>query len=900
LTADRLTAALADRYRIERELGAGGMATVYLADDLRHERKVAIKLLKPELAAVIGAERFVVEIKTTANLQHPHILPLFDSGTADGFLYYVMPYIAGETLRSKLDRENQLDVDEAVRIAVAVADALDYAHRQGVIHRDIKPENILLHDGRPVVADFGIALALSAAAGGRITETGMSLGTPHYMSPEQATADKEITGRSDIYSLGSVLYEMLTGEPPHMGTSAQQIIMKIVTEDAQPVTRLRKSVPPNVAAAVAKAVERLPADRFGSAGAFAAALSDPAFRHGTGPAAATSAPARTTRGRVAAAAPWAIAALAVVAAGAAFARPRPPEPVRRYGLGLPPDQTVLAHRAVPSPDGSSIVFVGPLPGESSETIFQLWIKHRDRYEATPIPGTIGAWNAAFSPDGKWLAYVREGRLMKVALSGGSGVVVADSAAPNQPGIAWLDDGSIVFVGIAARGLRRVSSGGGPTQIVFRSDVAIFDPSALPGSEAVLVGQCVEVACASTRLLAVDLRDGTAKTVVDGAQSGRYLPTGHLLYLRDDLSAFAVEFDARRLETRGSPVSIIDSVAFTNFSPQIAVSDAGTMVVRRGSGGGAASGQYEMVWVDRSGSATAIDMGGALGIDPGGGNPGWALSPDGRRLAIGLLTASGGDIWVKQLPNGPLSRASFDSLPDIRPRWLADGRSLAFVANRANGSALHRISANGTGDETVLARHADAIYEGTVSPDGEWTVVRIRGGLGRQGRDIVGFRRGDTVPVPLVASPSFDENAFQLSPDGRWIAYESDETGRREVYLRPFPETGAGKWQASTAGGYAPLWAPNGRELFFVDAGRRMTAMPFTPGTTPQLGERRVLFTLPDDVYLWENDYYTPFDISRDGQRFVMARRVQRGTAEQAPVVVVENWFTELRERLDGR
>src|SRR4026209_981630 len=259
--AERLTSALADRYRIERELGQGGMATVYLAQDLRHDRKVALKVLKPELAAVLGAERFVVEIKTTAALQHPHILPLFDSGTAEGFLYYVMPYIQGETLRDKLTRETQLGIEEAVRITREVADALDYAHRHGVIHRDIKPENILLHDGRPMVADFGIALALSAAAGGRMTETGLSLGTPHYMSPAQATADKEITARSDIYSLGSVLYEMLAGSPPHTGSSAQQIIMQIVTEEAAPVTKLRKSLPANVAAAPGEGVRKQPGGR---------------------------------------------------------------------------------------------------------------------------------------------------------------------------------------------------------------------------------------------------------------------------------------------------------------------------------------------------------------------------------------------------------------------------------------------------------------------------------------------------------------------------------------------------------------------------------------------------------------------------------------------------------------
>src|SRR5262245_48467367 len=240
------------------------MATVYLAADVKHDRPVAIKVLKRELAAVLGADRFVVEIKTTASLQHPHILPLFDSGTVDGLPFYVMPYIQGETIREKLDRETQFGIDDAVRIAREVADALDYAHRHGVIHRDIKPENILLHDGRAMVMDFGIALAVSAAAGGRMTETGLSLGTPHYMSPEQATAEKEITGRSDIYSLACVLYEMLAGQPPHVGGAAQQVIMKIITEQAAPVSSLRKSVPPHVSAALSKALEKLPADRFES------------------------------------------------------------------------------------------------------------------------------------------------------------------------------------------------------------------------------------------------------------------------------------------------------------------------------------------------------------------------------------------------------------------------------------------------------------------------------------------------------------------------------------------------------------------------------------------------------------------------------------------------------------
>ena len=270
----RLTAALAGRYAIERELGAGGMATVYLAEDVKHNRKVAVKVLKPELAVAIGADRFLAEIKTTANLQHPHILALHDSGEVNGTVFYVMPYVEGESLRDRLDREKQLPIDDSLRIAGEVADALQYAHEHGVIHRDIKPENILLQRGHAVVADFGIALAASKTGGGRMTETGMSLGTPMYMSPEQAMGAREVDGRTDIYSLGCVLYEMLAGEPPFVGPTAQAIVAKVITESPRSLTAQRRSVPPHVDATVEKALEKLPADRFATAGAFAEALRD--------------------------------------------------------------------------------------------------------------------------------------------------------------------------------------------------------------------------------------------------------------------------------------------------------------------------------------------------------------------------------------------------------------------------------------------------------------------------------------------------------------------------------------------------------------------------------------------------------------------------------------------------
>src|SRR5690348_14474872 len=315
------------------------MATVYLAEDVRHDRRVALKVLRPELSAVIGAERFLAEIKLTANLQHPHILPLFDSGEADSYLFYVMPFVQGETLRDRITREKQLPIADAVRITTEVASALDYAHRHGVVHRDIKPENILLHDGRALVADFGIALAASKASGSRMTETGMSLGTPHYMSPEQAMGEREITGRSDVYALGAVLYEMLTGDPPFTGSTAQAIVARVVTESPRPLLAQRHTIPPHVEAAVLTALEKLPADRFATPDEFADALAGRGAMptRATASAAAAQPAAAPVRAR-----PWnaltlaalAVAALATAAALWGWLRPRPAAPVNRYSLLL--------------------------------------------------------------------------------------------------------------------------------------------------------------------------------------------------------------------------------------------------------------------------------------------------------------------------------------------------------------------------------------------------------------------------------------------------------------------------------------------------------------------------------------------------------------------------------------
>jgi serine/threonine-protein kinase len=757
-----------------------------------------------------------------------------------------------------------------------------------VIHRDIKPENILLHDGRPMVADFGIALAVSAAAGGRMTETGLSLGTPHYMSPEQATAEKEITARSDVYSLGSVLYEMLTGSPPHTGASAQQIIMKIVTEEAAPVTKLRKAVPPNVAAALAKSLEKLPADRFDSAKAFAEALSNSGFTatlaHAPGGAAVVSI---RRSGLIAGVGLGAAVAVGLAVWG--WLRPLPVGPVIRYRLALPPGQEPQpgsSNVAAAAPDGSFILYKGPVPGATGQ---QLWLKRRDSDEATPVAGTIAISSFAIAPDGRSVAIENGGALRIVPLAGSVPVtVVADSVVPGF-GIAWLDDGTIVF---AARGsgvfpaLRRVPANGGAAEVVEQSDsTGAIDPVALPGGRGVLYTRCnAQLACA---VRGSDVRRRTTREIVPGAGAAQYAPSGHLVYLANG-GLVARPFDVDRLEATGEPVLLTDRATAFSLSP------SGTLLLVSGATAGGAG--FQLVWVDRAGRQTLVDSAWTFRLTNFAANTGWALSPDDTRLAIGLYTDAGDDIWIKPLPRGPASRVTYERAPDFRPRWARDGRSVIFGSQRSLGNVYaHRADGTGTTD-TLLAAVDMTVSEVALSPDGRWLLMRTGGAAGPGGRDIVGVRLGvDTTPVPLVAT-RFDEEAIAMSPDGRWLAYQSDETGITEVFIRPFPEVDQGKWQVSGGGATAPLWSRDGRELFYLSQSNDMMAVRVSAGAAPVLGPPQALFRVPPEMLQVETAYYTPWDVARDG-RFIMARVVETGSAAAGAVVVVENFLEELKAKV---
>jgi serine/threonine-protein kinase len=919
---ETLSIALADRYRIERQLGEGGMATVYLAEDLKHDRKVALKVLRPELAAVLGADRFVQEIKTTAQLQHPHILPLYDSGSTAptqgggmGLLYYVMPYIEGETLREKLDRERQLGIDEAVTIATEVAAALQYAHEQGVIHRDIKPENILLRDGRAIVADFGIALAVSAAAGGRMTETGLSLGTPHYMSPEQATADKHITNRSDIYSLGSVLYESLTGEPPHTGSSAQMIILKIVTDVARPVRELRKAVPPHVAAAVAVALEKLPADRFDSAKAFAGALHNPIFASPVGSAANVGA-ARLVSRRVAVPALMAIAALIGALAIWGWIHPGRTTSVARYPTTLGAtgglDGITFAVEAALSPDGSSLVFRSPLQGPG-----QLYIKRRDEVVARPLANTEGGSGPFFSPDGASIGFVANGQLWRIPSAGGAPIRLEDSVPVIYNRGAWLGDGSIIYYDAQTRTLRRLRSGDAKSKVIVSmatlSGRFPWLPTPLPSSRGVLftahLTQCVgPVSCRPSRVYVYDARRDTVRALFDDAIGAWYVPTGHVLYLTSAGALMAVPWDNSALAATGRPVPVLDGIQ----APGFLISNDGTAFYLQGRSEFAPGPvpNAAVVWVDRNGHVEPVDS--TWQVNTGGAYDGeseidWglALSPDGRRIALTLLTDLGTDIWIKQLPTGPVSRLTQYAGVDRSPAWTPDGRAITFRSDRpiAPGSAskvnpfsVWEQVADGTGEPKLLwgkEGPTDAYW----SPDGRWIMLGATKSAGASAQgDILAVHPGVDSLARAIVATGYDERGAALSPDSHWLAYVSNEQGANEVFVRPFPDVSGGKWQVSRGGGSAPLWAHNGRELFYA-AGGKMNGVRINPGPPFSAEPPRVLFAIPPDVRAGSLVRGT-FAITPDDQRFLMVRDNRWGDMAGTPtLVVVQSFFDELRAKL---
>ena len=874
---DRLTAALADRYRIERELGKGGMATVYLAHDLKHERDVAIKVLHPDLGAVLGAERFLSEIKTTAKLQHPHILPLLDSGEAAGFLYYVMPVVTGETLRARLERERQLPVPEAVRIAREVASALDYAHRQGVIHRDIKPENILLHDGQALVADFGIALAVQSAGGQRMTQTGLSLGTPQYMSPEQAMGERSIDARSDVYALGAVTYEMLTGDPPFTGSSVQAIVAKVLNERPTSPSTVRDTVPAGVEQAVMTALAKLPADRFATAAEFAAALVNPS-------ASFTAAVRVAPRRNVPALALGAVAAVSLIAAAWGWLRPQPPALVVRYRIALDsiPETRDWTGRIAISPDGELIVHAGGLNG-------RLLVRRRDELGFTAMPATEGARSPFFSFDGRQIAYMVGNRLMVGPLAGGPPVVFADSLDAGQAP-TWGADGFIYGIKRASQryyGVWRMRAVPGAsiekvTEVDSTAGESFHDRvELLPDGRSMLF--YIQSWTGSEMIALGDIRSGTYTELIEGVRA-RYARNGRILYATRDGTLWSVPFDVSSRKLAGTPTRVAERLRNTLVGPaDFVVSTTGTLAYVTDD----ASDQRELAWVSRDGTAVEVDAEwhGSF-VNP-------VLSPDGTRLAVTVREGGSSDIWVRRTAGGQPSKLTFGDAASASPAWTPDGRGVTYVHGTSPTGNIFLKRPDGGDLPVRLLQSPRAISEQVWSPTGDWLVARTTTPTTGAG-DIIALRAAEgSTPVSVAASRS-SEYSPTISPDGRWMAYVSNETGAYQVNVVPFPESGTSKWQISTRGGTAPRWSNGGGEIFYIDGESNFVSARVATAPSFSVGESTVLFNSAG--FVSEGVSRRNYDVSPDDRRFLMIRRAP-GSASAQQLVVVENWFSELKSKV---
>jgi Tol biopolymer transport system component/tRNA A-37 threonylcarbamoyl transferase component Bud32 len=871
----RLTAALGDRYRVDRRIGQGGMAAVYLADDLKHDRRVAIKVLHEDLGATLGPERFLAEIKTTARLQHPHILPLLDSGSAGGLLYYVMPYVEGESLRDRLEREKQLPIDDAIRIAREIADALGAAHAVGVIHRDIKPENILLQGGHALVADFGIALAVQSAGAGRMTQTGLSLGTPQYMAPEQAMGDKSVDARADIYSLGAVTYEMLIGEPPFTGATVQAIVAKVINADPEPPTMMRKTVPSHVEEAVLHALAKLPADRPATAAAFVAALGGTGTHRATTSAGRNVAPIRTNR--VAMMVGGALAVLAGVAIGWTMSRAGEAEgssSVSRSYLLQPKDETLPFGTTdfVQSPDGQQFVYVGP--GERPGTT-QLWRKRRSDLHAERLPSTEGANSPFFSPDGSWIAFRVVDKLVKLPLAGGAPVTLVSGWSVLPLRGAWLEDGRIVSGG--GSGLHILSSDGSSKRLLASASNGAFkgyNPElveAIPGGKAVLVHTC-PVNCVRNAIYVVDLETGNDRQLLLDARSPLYVSTGHLLYVLSNGSVMAAPFDAATATITGPARPVLERVG-----SQLSIGANGTLMYREGEFGVAS----RMMWVDRTGKAAPVDTVALSKISSA------RFTPDGRRAVVSVVSNSTQDLWIREI-GGVQTKLSSDTRAHFRPTLTPDGKTVYYVTGDTTFELAYR-PLDGSGAARVVPTGGLQVVEAAISPDGRAMILRTGGGGGR--RELLAYRPGQDSVARVIARAPYTRMGFSFSPDGRFVVYSGFETSADgEIYVSPFPDIDSARWQVSPRGGTSAYWSPDGREIFYISATGDLTVAKVSSEGTFRVASQERLFSLMGYVI---DAGYTMFQPMPGGQRFAMLRK------EPFPgeLVVVDNWLRELKEKL---
>ncbi len=892
-------------YEIIAPLGAGGMGEVYRARDTRLDRTVAIKILSAHLAADPEARtRLDREARAISSLNHPNICHLYDVGLQDGTNFLVMEYLEGETLADRL-RKGALPIEQFFKIGIEICEGLQSAHRNGVVHRDLKPGNIMLTSTGAKLMDFGLAKPLvSPATGGSgmtmtlstpavsqpLTAQGTVVGTFQYMSPEQLEG-KEADGRSDIFALGAVLFEMLTGQRAFPGKSALSVASAILEKEPQSISTFRPATPAVLDGAIKRALAKDPEERWQTLRDLALEL-----KWISSEGMQTSVPVPTeSKGREKWA--WGVAAaLALLAAVLAIVlmkgSPKPSVAMRLtaetgadakayQGLGV---STIL------SPDGARLAFIAT----GSDEKRRIYIRPLDQLQASALAGTEDAESPFFSPDSQWVGFFAGGKLKKVAVQGGTAVTLCD--APSGRGGSWSEDGTIIFAPDLRSGLAKVPSGGGAPQPLVALDRTAGEstqrwPQYLPDGSAVLFTSNTHGGNYEDANIVVDsISSGERRILVRGGYFGRYVPTGHILYMHDG-TLFAIAFDSKKLEETGSPVPLFSGIASDpgDASAQFSIAENGTFAYVPG------ESRIQLVaiyWMDREGRFTPLR-----------GTPGNyftpTFSPDGKHLAVAISDGTKSDVWVYDLARDTLVRLTFNG-NNLGPIWTPDGQRVTYLhLEKAGVGDIYWTRADGGGTPLRLTEMNSIVYPDSWHPSGnllafDKTMPEVHAStflLAVEGNDKQGWKGGEIKPL---LSSSFTEFDPAFSPDGRWLAYGSNESGTFEVYVRQFPGPG-GKWQVSSGGGGRyPKWSRTGKELFYRTTDNRIMVVPYSIS-----GES----FLPGKSELWSPGQFSQrlgtanFDLAPDGKRFVVLKTPPPKEGESGgKFSLIFDFFDELQSK----